>query len=163
MSQKKFSSTRLVLVAVLLGGLFVVSKAVTPPPAAPPAAPEAAPPVNKEPHKGEEGPNPRMSATDMAKRMQMEEMMAKRNELKKKLTLEANGGKPLPQEDGITSDYFKDHTMGNQGIKQADADAENAKRVNAIVDAKLNKLMPMPSKAEMSKAKPLAIPEPPKE
>jgi hypothetical protein len=161
MSQKKFSSTRLVLVVVLLGGLFAISKAVTPPPPAPPAGPEKAPPVNKEPHKGEDGPSPKMSAKDIADRMKMEEMMNKRNELKKKLTLEANGGKPLTPDDGISSEYFKDHAMGAQGIKQSDADVENAKRVNAIVDAKLQKLMPMPTRSAPGKATPMQAPPPP--
>ena len=142
----------------------MISKIVTPPPAAPPQAPDKAPPVENDSKKGQEGPTPKMNPADMANRMKMEEMMTKRNELKKTLTLEANGGKPLPAEDGITSDYFRDHNMGSKGLSQADQDAANAKRVNAEVDAKLQKLMPMPSgSAGRGGAKPLSVPSPPKE
>src|SRR5579859_7979815 len=40
MGKKGFSATTFVLVAVLIGALFIVSKSVTPPPAAPPEPPK---------------------------------------------------------------------------------------------------------------------------
>jgi len=130
MSRNKFSATRGILVIVLIGALYAVSKVVTPAPALPaplhptPAALPTSPPNGHD--KGE----PNVSESQMQERMKNEMQMAQRQAIKRELEIKANHGKPLPPEDTVNSDYFHHHSMGGSGLKETDEEAANRQRVD---------------------------------
>jgi hypothetical protein len=113
MGKRGFSPTTFVLVVVLFGALFLVSKTVTPPPAAPPEPPKeqtALPaPANKKPvpmaKDKDDGP-----MGDRGKMMK-EQMLAH---------MPKKGAKPAqpafnPNSIDVTPKYWQDSQMGAQG------------------------------------------------
>jgi len=154
MGRKGFSPTTFVLVAVLIGALFLVSKTVTPPPPAPPEPPKA-PAVSPAPAPGK-GPAA-VAANKVDPMAQRKEMMRKMQALSgQKGGPGTKGFKPPaktfnPNSIDVTSDYWHQAQMGSQGEATMRIKVEKAKAEEA---AHRVSIAPVPALPKPSGARP---------
>ena len=136
MKNRGFSPAKIVLVLLMFGALYMVSKTVTPPPK------EAPKPVVIEAPPDSKGEIPKMvheqaDATKAASYLHIQEEQDKRAKLTAALEKGANHGKALPPDDDISSAYFHERSMGVDGQKEADADTLKRKQIEEMVQKKL--------------------------
>lgn len=136
MKRKRFTPVTGIIIVVLFGVLYGVGHVVTPAPVAPKAEQKQSAAVTPPPGRGEPKKGA-MSETQMKEKMQSEMQMAQRQAIKHELEVKANGGKPLPSEDAISSDYFHHHEMGIQGLKAADQEAQRRQQIDDQVQKEM--------------------------
>lgn len=135
MKRNRFSPATAALIAVLFGALYMVGKVVNPPPPGPPELPKPPPVVAaQQPDKLKHG---QMSSNAMADHIKQEMDNARRMKVKEALELKLNNNVPLPKDDGITPEYFRDNPMGKAGLAKADKDAATLKRVTDEVNRRM--------------------------
>jgi hypothetical protein len=132
MGKRGFSLTTVVLVAVLIGALYMVGKTVNPPPPGPPEQPPAAKVTDKRALPGKPGPGGPM---DPAKRAEMMKKMALEDQ-KRRMSHMPPHGKPGsaptakkfdPNSIEITNDWtnhMKPGAVGEQEMQQKVAEAK---------------------------------------
>jgi hypothetical protein len=146
MGKRGFSATTFVLVAVLVGALFMVGRTVIPPPPGPPEPPKRPEGMSQEVVSKQNAENA-AKQTEMMKKKMMEHMKATKY---KRPASELQGKKKFdPSQIEITSQWTHDRVMGDAGNKQMEIMVAKAKAAQKT-------LVPVPALPNGGKVTPMA-------